>query len=145
MTAALRHAERLFRDGALAGLGDDRLLARFLDHGDEEAFAAIVARHGPMVLATCLRVLRDEADAEDAFQATFLVLARRAASVAPREKVGDWLHGVAYKTAVKARAVSARRRARTRGSRGGAVNTNISRSPSRRQVSIRGQAQYSSS
>ena len=79
---------------------------------DETAFAALVSRHGPMVLGVCRRALRDEHDVEDAFQATFLVLVRRAGSIRDGERVGHWLHGVAHRVAVRARANAARRRLR---------------------------------
>src|SRR4051812_11291881 len=82
---------------------DATLLAAFLADRSEAAFAALVGRHGPMVLAACRRVLRHQQDAEDAFQATFLVLARRAADVWPRDAVGSWLYGVACRVAWKAR------------------------------------------
>jgi RNA polymerase sigma factor (sigma-70 family) len=93
---------------------DGQLLEAFVSRRDADAFEALVRRHGPMVLGVCRRVLRDPHDAEDAFQATFLVLARKAASVSPREAVGNWLYGVAQTTAVRARAANARRRMRER-------------------------------
>ena len=93
-----------------AAATDGQLLGRYVSRRDGGAFEALVRRHGPMVLAVCRRVLRHAQDAEDAFQATFLVLARKAASVAKRESVGAWLHGVAYRTALEARASRLRRR-----------------------------------
>src|SRR5207247_11352285 len=78
------------------------------------AFEALVRRHGPMVLGVCRRMLGHAHDAEDAFQATFLVLVRKGASVQPREAVGNWLYGVACRTAQRARAVAARRRSRAK-------------------------------
>src|SRR5215207_6475624 len=97
-----------------AGLGDGELLERFIGRRDEAAFEALVWRHGPMVLGVCRRVLRNEADAEDAFQDTFLVLVRKAAAVVPRELVANWLYGVARQTALKARATVAKRGSRER-------------------------------
>ncbi len=91
---------------------DGQLLGRYVSHRDGLAFEQLVRRHGPMVLGVCRRLLLSPEDAEDAFQATFLVLARKAASVHPRERVGPWLHGVAYLAARKARAAATRRRAR---------------------------------
>jgi RNA polymerase sigma factor (sigma-70 family) len=97
-----------------ASLGDGTLLDCFIEHRDEAAFAALVRRHGPMVLGVCRRILGHCHDAEDAFQATFLVLVRKAASVSPRDMVGNWLYGVAYQTALKARERASRRRMRER-------------------------------
>jgi RNA polymerase sigma factor (sigma-70 family) len=91
---------------------DGELLAAFVARRDEQAFAALVQRHGPMVLGVCRRLLRNVHDAEDAFQAVFLVLVRRAEAVRPREAVGNWLYGVAYRTALEARRRAARQRTR---------------------------------
>jgi RNA polymerase sigma factor (sigma-70 family) len=90
-------------------LPDRELLQRYLEKADEAAFAELVDRHGPMVLGVCQAVLHHRQDAEDAFQATFLVLARKASSIRRRDGLGSWLHGVAYRIARKARAKSARR------------------------------------
>src|SRR5438094_9119981 len=91
------------------GRSDGQLLEAFADRSEEAAFAALLRRHGPMVWGVCRRVLRGHQDAEDAFQATFLVLVRKAACVAPREMVANWLYGVARQTALKARANAVRR------------------------------------
>jgi RNA polymerase sigma factor (sigma-70 family) len=96
------------------GLTDGHLLTRFIEHRDRAAVTALVQRHGPMVLGVCRRILRDPHDAEDAFQATFLVLVRKAPSVRQRELVANWLYGVAHQTALKARAMRARRGGRER-------------------------------
>src|SRR3954468_21857430 len=112
MHAAIRELGTLFNEGAVGRLSDGQLLDRFLQRRDASAFEAIVERYGPLVWGVCRRVLRDHHDAEDAFQATFLVLARKAASIVPREKVGNWLYGVAYQTAMKARATRAKRQSR---------------------------------
>src|SRR5260370_32911757 len=95
-------------------LPDGQLLARFVAGQDEAAFATLVRRHGPMVLGVCRRVLRHSQDAEDVFQATFLILARKAASVLKREAIGSWLYRVAYRAAQEARVMRARRRAQER-------------------------------
>jgi RNA polymerase sigma factor (sigma-70 family) len=94
-------------------LADRHLLERFVAARDEAAFAALLRRHGPMVLGVCRRVLHDAHEAEDAFQATFLVLVHKARSIGRPESLGPWLHGVAYRTAARARQ-AARRRARER-------------------------------
>ena len=102
-----RLIETLFGDGSVTGLTDSELLDRFVSRRDpaaEHAFEALVHRHGPMVLAVCRNSLGDLHDAEDAFQATFLVLARRASSLREPASLGPWLHGVARRIAQKARA-----------------------------------------
>jgi RNA polymerase sigma factor (sigma-70 family) len=90
-------------------LSDQQLLQRYLDHGDEPAFAALVRRHGPRVRAACRQVLADEADIDDAFQATFLVLLDKARSMRWRPSLGGWLFGVAHRVALRARARAAAR------------------------------------
>jgi RNA polymerase sigma-70 factor (ECF subfamily) len=89
---------------------DAELLEDFLARRNESAFEELLLRHGPMVWAVCKRLLWEPSDAEDAFQATFLVLVRKGASVRPRKNVGSWLHGVAFRAAMKARTMNARRR-----------------------------------
>src|SRR5262245_4219540 len=105
----LRHLRGLIDARAADDLSDEQLLERFAQRGDEPAFAALVRRHGPTVWGVCRRVLQHAHDAEDAFQATFLVLARRASAVRRRAAVGSWLYGVAYRLALRARADAARR------------------------------------
>jgi DNA-directed RNA polymerase specialized sigma24 family protein len=110
----LDHLRRSLLSPDEPGLTDGELLEGFITRLDESAFEALLRRHGPMVLGVCRRVLRNEADQEDAFQATFLVLVRKAASIRPRGMVGNWLYGVAYSTALKARAMSTKRLAKER-------------------------------
>jgi RNA polymerase sigma factor (sigma-70 family) len=114
MRGMLRHLRRASGLRDAAELADGPLLERFLARRDEAAFEALVKRHGPMVLGVCRRVLGNHADAEDAFQATFLVLVRKGHTVRPRGLVGNWLHGVAYRTALRARSAAALRRAKER-------------------------------
>src|SRR5262249_24604376 len=95
-------------------LSDQELLADFTLRADEAAFTDLVERHGPTVLRVCRRVLHDHHAAEDAFQATFLVLARKAGSISKWESLSCWLHGVPYRLALKARASAARQSARER-------------------------------
>ncbi|WP_435017926.1 sigma-70 family RNA polymerase sigma factor [Tundrisphaera sp. TA3] len=108
--AADRHLRELFGGASAVGLSDGQLLARYASTGDDAAFEALVGRHGPMVLATCRAILRDEHDVEDAFQATFLVLARKAGTVRGGEALGGWLHRVARRSAVQAGVRANRRR-----------------------------------
>src|SRR5262245_20156724 len=98
--------------GAEAGPSDGHLLERFLTRRDEAAFAALVERHGAMVLGVARDVLPHGQDAEDVFQAAFLLLARKAGSIRERGSVGSWLHGVARHLALKARVAAAGRRLR---------------------------------
>jgi RNA polymerase sigma factor (sigma-70 family) len=108
----LRLIRRMVEDQRVRGLPDPELLGRFHAEHDQAAFDALVQRHGAMVLDVCRSVLANEADAEDAFQTTFLVLARKAGSIRKAASLGSWLHGVAHRTALKLRAQSASRKKR---------------------------------
>jgi RNA polymerase sigma factor (sigma-70 family) len=110
----LRHIRGLRDAGAVQRLSDRQLLERYTARHEEAAFEALLKRHGPMVQGVCRRVLIDAHAAEDAFQATFLVLARRAGTIGRRDSVGGWLYRVAYNTALKAKASAAARRRRER-------------------------------
>ena len=100
----LRQVDRLFGEGTVAGLDEGRLLERFVDRRDEAAFEALVTQFGPMVLGVCKRSLTDSHDVEDAFQATFLILVRKAGTIRDGDRLGNWLYGVAYRVSVRARA-----------------------------------------
>jgi RNA polymerase sigma factor (sigma-70 family) len=109
LTTFLRHLRRLAGRHGTSRLPDGLLLQRFTADHDEAAFAALMDRHGPLVLAAGQRLLNDRHAAEDVFQATFLVLTRKAASIRKRESLASWLHGVAYRLAVRAKARAANR------------------------------------
>src|SRR5436309_8156953 len=111
LSHVLRHLRTLSQAQATRDLNDGELLERFRVHREETAFALLVQRHGPMVLGVCRRMLADVHAAEDAFQATFLVLVRKAASIRKWDTVASWLHGVTRRIAVKARLRTARDRA----------------------------------
>lgn len=110
----LRHIRHLAGGPGPVEMTDAELLERFVQHQDETAFEALVRRHGPMVHGVCRRSLSDPHDVEDAFQATFLVLVRKARSIGRRELLGNWLYGVAYRVALKARVRAAKRRTHER-------------------------------
>lgn len=111
----LRQVRELHSLGTVGGWSDGQLLDAFVSRrggdGSEAAFEELMHRHGPMVLRICRRVLRDPGNAEDAFQATFLVLAHRAGSIRRRDSVASWLFGVSQRVAAQARLRAARRRA----------------------------------
>jgi RNA polymerase sigma factor (sigma-70 family) len=110
----LREIHQLFAVGTAVGSADEDLVAQFAARRDEAAFRALLARHGPIVLSVCRRRLRDPRDAEDAFQATFLVFIRKAGSVKKPHLLGPWLYGVADRVARRAQALAARRGERER-------------------------------
>src|SRR5580692_11359616 len=98
-TSAMRQIQRVFVQGTATGLSDAQLLERFAADRDEASFEMLVARHGPMVLGVCRGVLHDPHDAEDAFQATFLVLARKARSLWVKGSLASWLYQIAIRIA----------------------------------------------
>jgi RNA polymerase sigma factor (sigma-70 family) len=108
LTAVVEYIRQTAGQGRTAELTDGQLLERFVADRDENAFGALIQRHGPLVLTVCRRVLNNTHDVEDAFQATFLVLVRKAGSIAKRESVSSWLLGVARRTAVRAKMDAAR-------------------------------------
>jgi RNA polymerase sigma factor (sigma-70 family) len=112
LTDVVRDLGRSVQLRADLALPDDHLLERYVRQRDEAAFEALLHRHGPLVFGVCRRLLHDVHDAEDAFQATFLILARKAGSIVPRSMVGNWLYGVAHRVAARARKLAWRRRLR---------------------------------
>ena len=125
--ARSKYIHQLFGEGTLAGLPDARLLELYICHRDELAFKALVQRHGPMVQAVCRGVVGDANDADDAFQATFLLLIRKAGSLWVRDSLGGWLHRVACRIAIQAKSDLIRRRHRERraASSAGAGNRDV--------------------
>jgi RNA polymerase sigma factor (sigma-70 family) len=124
--ASLKPLETLWNEGSVGSLNDGELLSRFITNtGDsaEAAFAALVERHAPMVLLVCREMLGEDHDAQDASQATFLILAKKARSIRKPEALGSWLHGVALRVSGKAKVAAARRRAHER--RGGEMAARI--------------------
>ncbi len=113
--SVIQSIQSLYNEGSVGGMTDGQLLEQFLSQQHERAeiaFAALMSLHGPMVWDVCRSVLSDAHAAEDAFQATFLILARKAGSIRRRDAVGPWLHGVARQVAVRTKAVMARQRLR---------------------------------
>jgi polysaccharide biosynthesis/export protein len=117
------HMQALFGVGTCVGLTDGQLLERFMAGGDEAgnlAFETLVTRHGPMVMRVCRNVLDDPHDVHDAFQAVFLVLARRANAIRNRQAIGSWLYGVAVRVSARAKVTAIRRHIRDKRSMGAA-------------------------
>ena len=131
--ALFSQLEWLFRQGTSVGSSEGELLERFVTERDEAAFEALMARHGRMVLGVCRQLLSDPNDVDDAFQATFLVLVRKASSLRRSDLLGNWLYGVAYRVATRARGLSARRAARN-GSGQGSIDE-LADAASAREVS----------
>jgi RNA polymerase sigma factor (sigma-70 family) len=114
LTDSTGQIQRFFGEETLAGLTDAQLLQRHAAYGDELAFKGLIQRHGPMVLAVCRGILNDSNDADDAFQAVFLLLARKARSIWINDSLGGWLHRVACRIALQVKAESLRRRTQER-------------------------------
>src|SRR5215470_2065575 len=110
LSTVVRHLHQLAGNAQAGDVTHAELLGRFAARRDEAAVAALVRRHGPMVLATCRRVLGNAHDAEDAFQAVFLVLVRKAGSIKRRAALAGWLYEVALRVALRARESANRRR-----------------------------------
>ncbi len=115
--AVVRHLRKVVGGAEGEGLSDGQLLRVFSVEKDQAAFACLVRRHGPMVLRVCRHVLRHQQDAEDAFQAVFLALARGADAIRKADGLAGWLHGVAYRVAMKAKRDAGRRRRHERQAR----------------------------
>ncbi len=118
---------QLFESGTLTSASEAQLLERFVAHADSSAFEVILQRHGPMVLRVCQRVLDDPDDVDDAFQATFLILLKKAASIRDRTILAAWLHGVARRVAVRVRVNARQQRTRERSNEGGSRVQRIER------------------
>jgi RNA polymerase sigma factor (sigma-70 family) len=112
LSTVVRHIRDVLARQSVGAVVDAELLRRYVRQQDQAAFEAIVQRHGRMVLGVCRRVLANEHDAEDAFQATFLILIRKAKALRHPEKLGNWLYGVAYHAAIQARDAAIKRRAK---------------------------------
>src|SRR5262249_27400115 len=125
LAVVLQHIRYLAAANGVDGLSDAQLLERYCATQEEEAFAALVRRHGGLVLGVCRRVLGHAEDTEDAFQATFLVLAQKAISIRKRESVGSWLYGVAYRIAMESRLKARRRRTHERQAHDMASSTSL--------------------
>src|SRR5579884_261587 len=112
LTAVIQRLRHLASAAEIMQAADRQLVQQFADSRDEQAFAELVRRHGPLVFQVCRRVLSHHQDAEDAFQVTFLVLARRAGAIRKQDSLAAWLYGVAYRTALKIKTTAAMRRTR---------------------------------
>src|SRR5262249_12945792 len=114
LSEVLQHVRRALIRGDMAGLTEKQLLECFINNKENAALEALMRRYSPMVWGVCRRILHNHHDAEDAFQATFLVLIRKAASIVQPEMFANWLYGVAYQTALNAKTTAAKRKERER-------------------------------